>query len=110
MINSVNHLYLIVHEADSFIEEKEESKYLNFAFTDSNSEVLKKYAEIWSGIKNKIKAINSGTSGEYGKNYMKIKFDSDHDLSLNKQLKFINLTITVRFVFEEDDKCCPQIF
>ena len=36
-------------------------------------EVSKKYAEIWSRIKTEIKAINSGESGEYGKDYMKIK-------------------------------------
>ena len=38
-INSVNPLYLIVHEVNGFIEEKEGNKYLNFASTDSNSEV-----------------------------------------------------------------------
>ena len=48
-INSVNPFYLIVHEVDGFIEEQEGSKY--FASTNSNSELLKKYAEIWSGIK-----------------------------------------------------------
>ena len=36
---------------DGFIEEKERSKYVNIALTDRNSEVLIKYAEIWSGIK-----------------------------------------------------------
>ena len=41
---------------------------------------------------------------------MKIEFNSDDDLPLNKQLKFINLTIIIRTVFEEDDKYYPQIF
>ena len=41
-INSVNPLYLLIHEIDGFIEEIEGIKYLNIAFTDSNSEVLKK--------------------------------------------------------------------
>ena len=41
---------------------------------------------------------------------MKIKFNSDDDLPLNKQLKFINLTIIVRAVFEEDGKYYLQIF
>ena len=53
--------------------------------------------------------MNNGKSGEYGKDYMKIKFDSDDDLLLNKQLKLINLTIIVRTVFEEDSKYYPQI-
>ena len=110
MLNSVNPLYLIFHEVDGFIQEKEGSKYLNFAFTDSNSEILKKYAEILSGIKDQIEKTNSSKSREYGKDYVEIKFNSDDDLPLNKQLKFINLTITVRTVFEEDCKCYPQIF
>ena len=54
--------------------------------------------------------MNNGKSGEYGKHYMKIKFNSDDDLPLNKQLKFINLAIIVRTVFEEDGKYYPQIF
>ena len=91
-INSVNPLYLIVHEVNGFIEEKD------------------KYAEIWSEIKDQIKAMNNGKSGEYGKDYMKIKFNLDDDLTLNKQLKFINLTIIVRTVFEEDGKYYPPIF
>ena len=48
--------------------------------------------------------------GEYGKDYMKIKFNSDDDSPLNKQLNFFNLTIIVRTVFEEDGKYYPQIF
>ena len=109
-INSVNPLYLTVHKVDGFIEEKEESKYLNYAFTDSNSEVLKKYAEMWSGNKNQIEKINGSKSGEYGKDYMKIKFSSNDDLPLNKPLKFINSTIIVRTVFKEDGKYYPRIF
>ena len=35
---------------------------------------------------------------------MKIKFNSDGDLPLNKQLKFHNMSITIRSVFEEDGK------
>ena len=41
---------------------------------------------------------------------MKIKFNSDDNLPLNKQLKFMSLTIIVRTVFEQDGKYYPQIF
>ena len=95
---------------DGFVEENEGSKYLNIKFADSNSEVLKKYAEISSGIIDQIKKINKGKLGEYGKEYMKIKVNSDDDLTLNKQLKFLNLTIFVRTIFKEDGKYYPQIF
>ena len=64
--NRVNPLYLLVHEIDGFIEEKEGSKYLNITLTDSNSRVLKKYADIWSGIKDQIEQINGSKSGDIG--------------------------------------------
>ena len=35
---------------------------------------------------------------------MKIKFNSDDDLPLNKPLKFYSMTITIRSLFEEDGK------
>ena len=39
-----------------------------------------------------------------------MKITPDDALPLNKQLKFFNLTIIVRTVFEEDGKCDPQMF
>ena len=41
---------------------------------------------------------------------MKIKFNSDDNLPLNKQLKFHNMAITIRSAFEEDGKLYPQKF
>ena len=41
---------------------------------------------------------------------MKIKFNSDDDLPLNKIMKLHMLTIIFRSVFEEDGKYYPQIF
>ena len=47
---------------------------------------------------------------ERRKEYMKIKLNSDDDLSFNQQLKFINLTNIVRNVSEEHGKYYRQIF
>ena len=109
-INSVNPLYLLIYRIDCFIEEKGGNGYLNIAFTDNNDEVLKKYKEVLSGIKSRIEKINNNKSGEYEKDYMKIKFDSDDKLPLNKQLKFLSVTIAIRSVFEDDGKYYPQAF
>ena len=70
----------------------------------------KKYADVWDAIKNKINAINGGKENDYGKYYMKIKFNSDDYLSLNKPLKFHAMTIIIRSVFEEGGKLYPQVF
>ena len=101
-------MYLLVNHASGYIEEKNGNKYLIFDSVDENKEVLKKYADVWDGIKNKIKAINGGKENDYEKDYMKIKFNSDDNLPLNKLLKFHNMTITIRSVFQEKGKVYPH--
>ena len=41
---------------------------------------------------------------------MKIKFNSHDNLPLNKPLKFHNMAIAIRSVFDEDGKLYPQAF
>ena len=60
-------------------------------------------------IKDTIEKVNNKT-GEYGKDFMKIKFNSDDNLPLNKVLKLHNSTIVVRSVSQEDNKYYPQVF
>ena len=107
-IYSVNPLYLRINHANGYIEEKNGSKYLIFASVDENKEVLKTYADVWDGVKNKIKAINGGQENDSEKDYMKIKINSDDDLPLNKPLKFHVMTIIIRTVFKEDGKLYSQ--
>ena len=107
-INSVNPLYLGIAPVNGYIKEKDANKYLVFDSTDENKELLKNYNDVFNGIRDKIKKINNEC--DYEKDYMKIKFNSDDDLPLNKPLKFHNMTITIRSVFEEDGKLYPQVF
>ena len=81
-----------------------------FYFTHENKELLKKYTDVWEGIKNEIKAINGGKENDYKKNYMKMKFNWDDDLLLNKLLKFYSMIIIFRSIFEENSKLYPQLF
>ena len=108
-IYSVNPLYLIIAHASGYIEEKGVNKYLVFDSTDENKELLKKYNDVFNGIRDKIKEVCSDEC-DYEKDYMKIKFNSDDNLPLNKLLKFHLMTITIRSVFEEDGKLYPQVF
>ena len=107
-IYSINPLYLIIDHASGYIDEKEMNKYLVFDSmelhsTDENKELLKKYNDVFNGIRNKIQC-------DYEKDYMKINFNSDDDLPLNKQLKFHNMVIIIRSVLEEDGKLYPRVF
>ena len=110
-IHSVKPLYLLVNHASGYIEEENGNKYLLFDdSSNENKELLKKYVDIWDEIKNEIKTINGGKENDYGKDYMKIKFNSDDDLPLNKPLKFDALTVIIRSVFEEAGKFYLQVF
>ena len=91
-------LYLLINDASGYIEEKGVNKYLIFDSTDEDKEIVKKHNYVWNGIKNKIKEVSSGKC-DYEKDYMKIKFDSDDDLPLNKPLIFHLMAITIRSVF-----------
>ena len=92
-IHSVNPLHLLVNHASGYIEEKNGNKYLIFDdFANENKGLLKEYADVWDEIKNEIKAINDGKENDYGKDNMKIKFNSGDDLPLNKPLKFHAMT------------------
>ena len=68
-----------------------------FDSTYENKELLKKYNYLFNRIRDEIKTINGGKE-----NYMKIKFNTDDDLPLNKPLRFHLMALTIRSVFEED--------
>ena len=103
-------MYLIINHASGYIEEKNGNKYLIFHDSvNENKRLLKRYTDVWDGIKNKIKAINGGEENNYGKDYMKIKFNSDNVFPLNKPLKFYSVAIIIRSVFE-GGKLYPQLF
>ena len=76
---------------------------------DENKELLKKYNDVFNGIRDKIKEINNDDC-DHEKDCTKIKFNSGDNLPLNKPLNFHNMTISIRSVFEEDGKLYPQIF
>ena len=93
-------MYLLIFKIDGVIEEKRGKKYLNIVFTDNTDEVLKKYKEVLNGINSCIEKINNNKCGEYEKDYMKNKFNSEDKLPLKKQLKFLSVTIVIRSVFK----------
>ena len=106
-------MYLIIDHPSGYIDEKELNIWFltqwNYILQMKIKELLKKYNDVFNGIRNKIKKIR-GNECDYEKDYMKIKFNSDDDLPLNKQLQFQNMVITIRSVLEEDGKLYPQVF
>ena len=103
-------MYLSIDHANGYIKEKNGNKYLIFDSVDKHKELLKKYDDVvWSGIKNKIEEV-SLSDCDYEKGYIKIEFNSDDNLPMNKPLKFRLMAITIRCVFSEGGKFYPQLF
>ena len=61
------------------------------------------------GLKMKLKQYMVVKKSEYGKDFIKIQFNTDDNLPLNKPVKLHLLTIIVRCIFE-DGKFYPQLY
>ena len=70
---------------------------------------LKRYGELWSKIRDLIRSINKN-SNDYDKKYMKIKFNSNDELPLNKTIDIPIMTIIVRAIFLRNNKFYQQVF
>ena len=64
---------------------KNENRYLVLDDVDENKDLLKKYEEVWEGVKKEIEMINGGKKVKYGKNFRKL------GLSLMMTCPWINL-------------------
>ena len=84
-INSVNPFCLIISKANGYLEKINKKKYLPLVLTNERKKRIKTYAERCSKIKDWIRSITKN-SDHFDKSYMKIKFNSDNDLPLNKTI------------------------
>ena len=64
---------------------------------------------MWSKIRDLIRSITKN-SNDYDEKYMKIKFNSDNELPLNKTIENPSMKIVVRAIFLENNKNYPQVF
>ena len=108
-IDSVNTLYLIIAKVNGYFEEINKGKYLTLVPTNESKEKIKKYEELWSKIRYIIRSMTKN-SDDYDEKYMKVKFNSDDELPLNKIIENPSMIIVVRDVFYENNKYYPQVF
>ena len=92
-------MYLVFNDIDVYFEKYVENKYLVFALTDKNREALGNYTELWNKIKNEIETIREIEPIKYEKDLLKIRFESDNNLSLDRTLNILVCVISVKSVF-----------
>ena len=88
---------------NGFFVEINKRKYLTLVHTNDSKEKIKKYEELWSKIRDSIGSITKNLD-EYDKKYMKIKFNPDDELPLNKTVEIPSMMIVVRAIFHENNK------
>ena len=94
---------------NGYFKEINGNKYSTLVPTNESKVKIKKYGELWSEIRYFIRSITK-KSDDYDENHIKIKFGSDNNLPLNETIEIRIVTIVVRAVFHEYNKCYPQIF
>ena len=85
------------------------SKWLTLVPTNESKEKIKKYEELWNKIRDLIRSVTKN-SDDYDEKYMKIKFNSDDELPLNKTIEIVTITIVDRAVFHENNEYYAQVF
>ena len=87
----------MIDKIKGHFEEVDGNKYL--IISSENGEIMQKYQDVFDGIKEIIKKINDyGQPIKYNDNYMKIKFNTDDNIPLNKIIYFRRITIIIRSV------------
>ena len=91
---SVNPLYLMINRIKGHFEEVDGDKYL--IISSENGDIMQKYQEVFDGIKEIIKKVNNYRQPiKYDDNYMKIKFNTNDNITLNKIIYFPTITIII---------------
>ena len=104
--NSVNPLSLINNRVNGYVSEKNGNKFLTI---DKGDAVLKKFGQVFSGIKCHIGKA-SDEEVNFNSDYDKIKFLSDDSLPLGKLIYFQTFTAVIRCVFKRDGVFCRQVY
>ena len=74
-----------------------------------DSDVLRKFANIWKSIRAKIEENTDGIV-QYDKDYMKIKFEGNANLPIDNIVNMHQVTIIIRSAFAQNSKFYPQLF
>ena len=94
----INRVYGIVSEKNG----------VRFLKIDEGDSALKKYDQVFSGIKQHIKKIDN-IEVDFNNDFDKIKFLSDDSLPLNKLIYFPTLTMIIKCVFKQNGVFYPQV-
>ena len=92
-----------------YFEDINKNKYLTLAPTNESKSKTNKYEELLGKTRNLFRSITKNWD-DYDEKYIKLKFNSDDELHLNKTIGIPSMIIAVRVVFHENKKCYPHVY
>ena len=96
----------MISKIKGHFEEVDGDKYI--IISSENGDIMQKYQAVFDGIKEIMKMINDYSYPiKYEDNYMKIKFNTNDNIILNKIIYFPTITIIIRSVTQKDGKYYP---
>ena len=99
----------MINRINGYFEEKDGDKYL--IISHKNGGTIQKYQELFDRLKEIIKKINDYSQPiKCDDNYMKIKFNTDDNIALNKIIYLATITVTIRSITNKDNKYYLQVF
>ena len=84
----------MINRIKGHFEEVDGDEYV--IISSENDDIMQKYQEVFDGIKEITKKIYDYSQPiKYDGNYVKIKFNADDNISLNKVIYFPTITIII---------------
>ena len=99
-------MYLIINKVYGIVSEKNGVKFLS---VDKGDAALKKFDQVFAGIKYHIEKI-SDEEVDFNSDSDKIKFLTDDSLPLGKLIYFPTMTVVIRCVFKQNGVVYPQVY
>ena len=87
---------------NGYFKEINGNKYLTLVRTNESKGKSKNNEKLWSKTTDLIRSVTQNWDG-YDEKYMKIKFNSDDELPLNKLIEIPTITIVLRVVILENN-------
>ena len=94
---------------NGYFDQVNGNEYLTLVPTSESKEKIKRYEELWIKIRDLIRSVTK-KSDDYDEKYIKIKFDSDDKVPLNKTVEIPVMIKVVRAIFYGNNKYYLQVF
>ena len=109
--NSINPFYFVVNRLFGHIEKIEGSSDRYLVVSINNRKIINVFDMLWKLIENKITSNSSmNTSINKIKEYNKLRFNSDVDLSTDTLIEFCALVINISCVIKKGNEYYPEIY